>query len=301
MTSATSWRVAPTLRAAWMWACTSCSRFNTVSEATAQSSRCFWEMTSRLYSVPVKNMESSRARSLSNFFHVSKPVPPLRVWKSIWAVFRVFSFRASSIMGLLLGLRRLGLAVREGPRDDLTDLGHREGLGQPRPGCLGEEGGHGGAQRIAGDEDEPAQQLGPPPLELTIEARAVQDGHPEIAQDEIVLAPLDQGQRHRPVRRRVRFMPVPGEDLDEEVHDVELVVHHEDAAALPVSRGHLHASQGQRLRWFRTRHGATPRGCSNGPPGRYHTRAPGAGRSRIDPLQDPAELLGTGEHRIVGG
>src|SRR5882724_1531146 len=48
MTSATSCRVAPTLSAAWMCACTSRSRLSTVSEATAQSSRCFWEMTSRL-------------------------------------------------------------------------------------------------------------------------------------------------------------------------------------------------------------------------------------------------------------
>src|SRR6266571_5093410 len=284
MTSATSWRVAPTLRAAWMWACTSCSRFNTVSEATAQSSRCFWEMTSRLYSVPVKNMESSRARSLSNFFHVSKPVPALSVWKSIWAVFRVFSFRASSIMGLLLGLRQLRLPVRERPRDVLADVGHREGFGQPRPGCLGEEGGHGGAQRIAGDEYEPPHQLRPPLLKLTVEARAVQDGHPEIAQDEIVLAPLDQGQCRRPVRRGVRLMPLPREDLDEEVHDVGLVVHHEDAPTLP-------ASHGQSLVWFRTRHGATPRRWSNGPRGRYHTRprtwrptirnqpAPGSGKA----------------------
>src|SRR2546426_206834 len=158
-------------------------------------------MTSRLYSVPVKNMESSRARSLSNFFHVSKPVPPLSVWKSIWAVFRVFSFRASSIMGLLLGLRRLRLPVRERPRDDLADLGHREGFGQPRPGCLGEEGGHGGAQRIAGDEYEPPHQLRPPLLKLTVEARAVQDGHPEIAQDEIVLAPLDQESARSRIRQ----------------------------------------------------------------------------------------------------
>src|SRR5205809_2788436 len=106
-------------------------------------------MTSRLYSVPVKNMESSRARSLSNFFHVSKPVPPLSVWNSIWAVFRVFSFRASSIMGLLLGLRRLRLPVREGPRDDLADLGHREGLGQPRPASPEEKGGQGGPRSTA--------------------------------------------------------------------------------------------------------------------------------------------------------
>src|ERR1700730_17465829 len=273
MTSATSWRVAPTFKAAWMCARTSCSRFSTVSEATAQSSRCFWEMTSRLYGVPVKNMESSRARSLSNFFHVSKPVPPLRVWKSIWAVFRVFSFRASSIMGLLLGLRRPGLPVREGPRDDLTDLGHREGLGQPRAGRLGKEGGHGGAQRIAGGEDQPAPPLRPPPPGLTVETGTVQDGNQEIAQDEIVLVPLDQGQCRRPVRRRVRLMPLPREDLDEETHDVDLVVHHWDAASLPGSRGHLDASHGQRLGWIRTRHGTTPRGCSNGPRGRYHTRA----------------------------
>jgi hypothetical protein len=42
-------------------------------------------------------------------------------------------------------------------------------------------------------------------------------------------------------------MPLPREDLDEEVHDVGLVVHHEDAAALPISRGHLDASHGQSL------------------------------------------------------
>src|SRR5262249_56934063 len=45
-------------------------------------------------------MLSSRARSLSNFFHVSKPTPLLMVWKSMWAVRRVVSFRLSS-MGFL--------------------------------------------------------------------------------------------------------------------------------------------------------------------------------------------------------
>src|SRR5712691_3478233 len=140
-----------------MWAWTSCSRFSTVSEATAQSSRCFWEMTSRLYNVPVKNIESSRARSLSNFFQVSKPVPPLRVWKSIRAVFRVFSFSASSMADLLLsGEGRRSSAVREDTGDNLTDLRDREGLGQPRPGHLGEEAGHRGAQGVAGDEDHTA-------------------------------------------------------------------------------------------------------------------------------------------------
>src|SRR5262249_51866606 len=48
MTSATSWRVAPTLRAAWMCARSSFERSSTVSDATAHSSRCFCEMTSRL-------------------------------------------------------------------------------------------------------------------------------------------------------------------------------------------------------------------------------------------------------------
>src|SRR5439155_491516 len=90
---------------------------------------------------------------------------------SIWAVFRVFSFRASSIMGLLLGLRPLRLPLREGPRDDLADLGHREGLGQPRPGCLREQGGQGGAQRIGGDESDPAHQLWAPLLGRTIRSR----------------------------------------------------------------------------------------------------------------------------------
>src|SRR5574337_722951 len=42
MTSATSWRVAPTLRAAWMWARSSGSRFSAVRAATAHSSRSRW-------------------------------------------------------------------------------------------------------------------------------------------------------------------------------------------------------------------------------------------------------------------
>src|SRR5207245_9639497 len=90
---------------------------------------------------------------------------------------------------------------------------------------------------------------------------------------DIVLAPLDPGQCGCPVRRGVRLMSLPREELDEEVHDVGLVVHHEDAATLPASRGHLDASPGQSLGWIRTRHETTPQGCSNGPRGRYHTRA----------------------------
>src|SRR5712691_1291806 len=278
-----------------MWAWTSCSRFSTVSEATAQSSRCFWEMTSRLYSVPVKNIESSRARSLSNFFQVSKPVPPLRVWKSIRAVFRVFSFSASSMADLLSGSvvraagrrgagappseaseihgRRLALPVREDTGDNLTDLRDREGLGQPRPGHLGEEAGHGGAQGVAGDEDHPAPQLGSSPLELAVEAWPVQDRHPEIAQDEIVLMSFRQGQRHGAVGGGVRLMSLVRQDLDEEVHDVELIVHHEDTAARRLSRGHLDATHGERLGWISAQHGATPRRRSNRPRGRYHTRS----------------------------
>src|SRR6202023_3661341 len=42
-------------------------------------------------------MLSSRARSLSNFFHVSNPTPLLIEWKSMRAVLRVVSFRASSM------------------------------------------------------------------------------------------------------------------------------------------------------------------------------------------------------------
>src|SRR5260370_32360644 len=42
-------------------------------------------------------MLSSRARSLSNFFQVSKPTPVLSEWKSRGAVLRVVSFRASSM------------------------------------------------------------------------------------------------------------------------------------------------------------------------------------------------------------
>src|ERR1700687_2064559 len=80
-----------------MWACTSLRRFSTVREATAHSSRCFWGVTSRLQSLPVKNMLSARARSLSNFFHVSNPTPLLIEWKSMRAVLRVVSFRASSM------------------------------------------------------------------------------------------------------------------------------------------------------------------------------------------------------------
>jgi hypothetical protein len=42
-------------------------------------------------------MLSWRARSLSNFFHVSKPVPPLSVWNSRSAVFFVRTLSASSL------------------------------------------------------------------------------------------------------------------------------------------------------------------------------------------------------------
>src|SRR5207253_3489819 len=126
ITSATSWRVAPTLRAAWMWMPSSLGRCSTVSEATAHSSRCFCEITSRLYMTPVKNSERSRARPLSKRFQCSKPTSLLTPLNRVALVRLVFSRIAGSSISP---------------------------MSVPRSGKLGQDLGqlvHGGEHRVVG-------------------------------------------------------------------------------------------------------------------------------------------------------
>src|SRR5438876_504393 len=65
-------------------------------------------------------MESSRASSLSNFFHVSKPVPPLRVWKSARAVFQAVKAQVEAGGGTMQSIVKINTY--------LTDIRHRADL-----------------------------------------------------------------------------------------------------------------------------------------------------------------------------
>src|SRR5215470_2447214 len=122
MTSATSWRVAPTLSAAWMWMPSSLGRCSTVSAATAQSSRCFCEITSRLYITPVKKSERSRASALSKRFQCSKPTSLWTPLKSVALVRLVFSRIAGSSMSPMAesSLRRGDRPATRHEADHLT-------------------------------------------------------------------------------------------------------------------------------------------------------------------------------------
>src|SRR4029450_7091179 len=81
-----------------MCTCSSWGRWSTVSEAIAQSSRCFCEMTSRLYSTPVKNSDRSRASPLSKRFQWSNPTALVTPRNSVALVLRVRSRTAASSM-----------------------------------------------------------------------------------------------------------------------------------------------------------------------------------------------------------
>src|SRR5436309_9480609 len=69
ITSATSSLVAPTLSAALQCRRSSSWKLRAASAATAHSSRCFCESTSRAYRRPVKNRENCLASSGSNWRH----------------------------------------------------------------------------------------------------------------------------------------------------------------------------------------------------------------------------------------
>src|SRR5262245_30894163 len=79
-----------------MCTCSSLGRCSTVSEATAHSSRCFCEITSRLYRTPVKNSERSRARPLSKRFQWSNPTSLRTPLNRVALVRLVFSRMAAS-------------------------------------------------------------------------------------------------------------------------------------------------------------------------------------------------------------
>src|SRR6266536_2486806 len=88
-------------------------------------------------------IESSRARSLSIFFQSSNPTPPLRVWKSIFAVFFVFSLSASSIGCLLDLLEDARQLVRLREHGIVRAVHVHRGHAKPRR-ALGRLGGHDG-------------------------------------------------------------------------------------------------------------------------------------------------------------
>src|SRR4030095_5110547 len=91
-------------------------------------------------------MLSSRARSRSHFFHVSKPTPLLIEWKSIRAVLRVVSLSASSMRLSSFGSGYTTLiTTRPSPW-------RGESHGQDR--ALRRQGGLGSAGLLAGREGE---------------------------------------------------------------------------------------------------------------------------------------------------
>jgi hypothetical protein len=73
------------------------------------------------------------------------------------------------------------------------------------------------------------KQVGSPPLQPPVEARAIQLGPPEIAQDEIVGPPVNPGERHQPVGRHVHLVAISCEHGGQNPDGTGIVVHDEDS------------------------------------------------------------------------
>ena len=82
--------------------------------------------------------------------------------------------------------------------------------------------------RRAGDEDEAVEQIGVALLDLAKEAEPVELGHPEVAQHDVVGAPLEALQRGQAVGRGVDVVALAAEDIGDELRDDALVVDHQD-------------------------------------------------------------------------
>src|SRR4029453_17697005 len=96
-----------------MCRCSSLGRCSTVSEATAHSSRCFCEMTSRLYITPVKKSDRSRASALSKRFQCSKPTSLRTPLNSVALVRFVRSRMAASSISPMAILSMVSACVGE--------------------------------------------------------------------------------------------------------------------------------------------------------------------------------------------
>ena len=60
-----------------------------------------------------------------------------------------------------------------------------------------------GIQDVAADEDESVQQLALLLPEAVVEGKAAPVGHPDVAEDDVVLIAFDEGRRHLPVDREI--------------------------------------------------------------------------------------------------
>src|SRR5215470_767574 len=86
------------------------------------------------------------------------------------------------------------------------------------------------------DDDHAAEQFGLAPLQLTIESHAVELGHAEVGQDEIVLAPFDLPERGEAVASQIDHVAFVGQDARKHPPDRHVVLDHEYAKRSAVLR-----------------------------------------------------------------
>jgi hypothetical protein len=98
------------------------------------------------------------------------------------------------------GVRALGV---QGALEGAAGLSNGKGFRETRRATLLQELVRGGLQGIARQEEEAPAEVGLLALQELVESGAIQLRHAHVAQDEVIGALVQLGQRQAPVRRQV--------------------------------------------------------------------------------------------------